>query len=147
MANNIHIYSNMPTAGGVDGTRIDSSVQGSTGSMTVKLNSSIPESKTIKMAVRTDEGFYIDGDCSLSISGANADKWAVMVNHEYDSLLSADEYISSGGWSSVASLSGVDATNSIFWLKAISSNDEQPSLSGGVGFTASGLVAASVTGG
>lgn len=146
MVNNIHIYTDMPTAGGSDGTQIDSTVQGSTGSMTVKLNSSIPETKTIKMAVRTDVGYYIDGDCALSLSGANADKWAVMVNHEYDTLSSVDEYISSGGWSSSASLSGVDATNSIFWLKAISNRNEQPSLSGDVGFTASGLVAASVTG-
>lgn len=147
MSSKIHIYSNSPTAGGTDGTQVDSNTQGLTGSLVVKLNSSVAESKSIKMAVRTENGYYVDDDCVLTISGDNANKWSVLVNHDYDSLSSVDSYLNSTVWGSAATLTGVDSTNSIFWLKAISSTDESPTLSGGASLNFSGSVMASVTGG
>ena len=97
------------------------------------------------MAIRTDSNYYINGDCALSLTGENANKWAVLVNHDYDTLTNVDSYLDSSGWGSSATLTNVNSTNSIFWLKALSSPEEVPTISGGTMFTVNGVVAASVT--
>lgn len=138
MADNIHIYGGNPTANGTDGTRLDSSVQGSVGSLTVKLNSLNAEEKNIKLAVRTDSGYYIDGACTVSLTGSSAHYWELLYNSSYETATSIPS--SATGWDSSLSLTNVSDKNKVFWLKATSTSGESATIDSGAGLVASGLV-------
>ena len=64
MANQLHIYTNNPTAGKTDGTEASNGT-GLT-PISVTLDASKAESAAVKCAVRCDEGYKIDGDVAVS---------------------------------------------------------------------------------
>lgn len=134
---NIHLYYSSPTAGLSDGVRIDTDDPNNVGSITVKLNSKNADEKVTKMAVRTDSGYYIDGNCIVSLTG-DYSYWSILYNADYETVQSVD--VTVGGWSNALSLSGVDDTNTIFWLKTVSELDEPVTIDDGAGMFAYGLV-------
>ena len=134
---NIHLYYMSPTAGLSDGTQIDTGDPNNVGSLTLKLNSKNAEQKVTKMAVRTDEGYYISGDCTVSLTG-DYNYWSILYNADYETVDNVDPTVS--GWTNSFSVSGVDDTNTIFWLKGITDLDEDVTVDSGAGLFAYGLV-------
>lgn len=134
---NIHLYGSSPTAGLSDGARIDTDDTTNIGSITVKLNSKNADVKVTKMAVRTDPGYYVDGDCIVSLTG-DYNSWSILYNADYETVQSVDSTVS--GWTNSLSLSGVDDTNTIFWLKTVSELNEPITIDSGAGMFAYGLV-------
>ena len=114
MANQyINLYMNNPTAGGTDGTAI--SLDGSqTAPLSVTLDASKSESKTVKCAVRCESGFMTSGFTTISFAGETAAKWSACdtENGTYASSLRISD--------------AVTGTNRLFYIKAQTSPDEQP---------------------
>lgn len=137
MANfNLHIYSG-GTQGGTDGTQLD--VQSGVGSLTQKLNSSIAESKILKMSVRTDSGYYVDGDCTITLTGTSANKWQLLYGTSYVNVTDTAN-LPNSGWASSIAIPSVTDTNTVFWLKATSSTDEGATIDSNTTMTAIGMV-------
>lgn len=137
MPDNIHLYLS-PTAGLSDGVRLDTDDQNVLGSLTVQVNSTREDETVTKMGVRTDQGYYISGDCVISLTGS-FNHWSLLYNSDYESLDNLDN-VSSVGWSSAISIAGVDDTNKVFWLKTTSEENEPITLESGAGLFAYGLV-------
>lgn len=135
MANQLHIYINNPTAGGMDGT--EASTGAGTSPIAVTLDAAKNEEAAVKCAVRCDEGFKIDGDVSIAISGDSADKWKVAADASYADSAAA---LSSATWEDTLSLSNVADGNVLFWAKAASSSTESPQKDASVTITATGKV-------
>ena len=131
---------NNPTADGVDGTEISS--EDDTLPLSVKLNSTINEAKAVKVAVRCDSGYLIDGDTTISFQGTNASKWRVAAD---DSYTDAETALTMAQWATTLTLANVADTNKIFWVKASSTQGENPINDRTVKIIAEGLVAAAVT--
>lgn len=136
----LRLYMNNPTAGGVDGTEISSGDD--TLPLNVKLNATINESKAVKVAVRCDSGYFIDGDVTIRFQGTNSSKWKVAAD---DSYADAETALSMAQWASTLTLANVAATNKIFWVKASSTQGENPLNDRTVKLVAEGLVAAAVS--
>lgn len=122
MANQIHIYTNNPTSAGTDGTQVSES-GAQTAPVSVTLNATNAEVKAVKLAIRCDAGYQVSGDTVLTLTGTNAAKWALCADNSYADAAAA---LAGGTFSSSLTLSGVVATNTIFWAKAMSSTDETP---------------------
>ena len=137
MAKHLHFYMNNPTAGGVDGTEISS--EDETLPLSVTLNASVAESKAVKVAVRCDTGFLIDGDTEIYFKGTNAAKWKVAADENF---ADADTALSMAQWANTLTLADVAATNKIFWVKISSSADEDPQNDRSVDLVGEGLVVA-----
>lgn len=138
MANyNLHIYQG-GTQGGTDGTQLD--VQDGVGSYTQKLNSTIAESKVIKMSTRTDAGYYVDGDCVVALSGTSANRWSLLYNANYTTVASGDALSGDAGWASSVTIPSVTEANTVFWLKATSAASEGATIDSGAALTATGMV-------
>ena len=135
MANQLHIYTNNPTAGGVDGTEASSGTGLSP--ISVTLDASKAESAAVKCAVRCDEGYKIDGDVTVSLKGTTADKWQLAVDGEYADNAAA---LSDAAWADSIKLADVAAGNVVFWAKAMSSEDEAPQKDTSVTIEATGKV-------
>ena len=114
------IYINNPTASAKDGTVISSN-----NPLKVTLNSTQSESAVVKCAVRCDEGYKIDSDCTVSFIGSTADKWQ----------LSSDGTT----WQDEISLANITDVNKIFYVKA-SSAGESPQDDTSVTIQAVGVV-------
>ena len=97
------------------------------------------ESKAIKVAVRCDSGYLIEGDTTISFEGTNAAKWQVAPDNNYSDAATALEF---AVWSSTLTISGVAATNTVFWVKAMSTAGEDPQNDRSVDLVAEGLVIA-----
>lgn len=138
MANQLHIYYGNPTAGGADGTEASSGTELSP--ISVTLDASQAEAKAVKCAVRCDTGYYIEGDTTISFVGTNTAKWKVAADDNYSDAAAA---LSSATWADTIALSGVGSANTIFWVKAMSSTDENPQNDTSVDIQAEGLVVAS----
>lgn len=138
MASQLHIYYGNPTAGGVDGTEASSGTELSP--ISVTLDASQAESKAVKCAVRCDTGYYIEGNTTITKIGTNASKWKVAVD---DSYTDAADALANATWLDTITLANVAATNTIFWVKAMSSSDENPQNDTSVDIQAEGLVVAS----
>lgn len=138
MANQLHIYYGNPTAGGTDGTEASSGTELSP--ISVTLDASKAEAKAVKCAVRCDTGYYIEGDTTISFVGTNTTKWKVAADDNYADAVAA---LSSAIWQDTLALSGVGSTNTVFWVKAMSSTDENPQNDTSVDIQAEGLVVAS----
>lgn len=136
-AKHMHFYMNNPTAGGVDGTQISSGDE--TLPLSVVLDASKAETKAMKVAIRCDTGFLIEGDTKIYFEGTNASKWQVAADNNYSDATTA---LNMALWESTLTLSGVSATNSIFWVKASSSTDEDPQNDRTVDIIGEGLVVA-----
>ena len=135
MANQLHIYTNNPTAGGVDGTEVSSGTGLSP--ITVSLDASKEETQAVKCALRCDTGFKIDGEVAVSLIGTNAAKWKLAKDADYADTAAA---LLSAAWTDTLSISAVAASNVIFWTKGMSSKDERPQKDTSVSIQAVGKV-------
>lgn len=110
----INVYKNNPTAGSSDGTVVSTDGVYSA-PITVTLNATNNESKTVKLAVRCEPGFETVGDTTISDVGDTYDRWKLCLTEN-------GTYTDSITISSV-----IDDTNTIFYAKAFSSQAETPS--------------------
>ncbi len=135
MANQLHIYTNNPTAGKTDGTEASSG----TGliPISVTLDASKAESAAVKCAVRCDEGYKIDGGVTVSLKGTSSAKWKLARDDDYADSQSA---LSNAIWQDKIALTDVADGNVIFWAKAMSSKDEPPQKDTSVSIEAVGKV-------
>jgi len=110
----INLYMNNPTAGGTDGTAI--STDGTyTSPLTVSLDASINESKTIKLAVRTESGYTTTGNTTISDSGDTNDRWKLCLTEN-------------GTFTDSITISNaITNANTVFYAKASSVDTEIPS--------------------
>ena len=134
MAEKLHIYMNNPTEGGKDGTEVSSGTELSP--ISVLLDAGKAEEKAVKCAVRCESGFHIDGVLTIKFIGDRADKWKVAMDHNY----TTDTVLTVADWKDEIALSGVGTVNVIFWVKAMSSSDEQPQSDVSVDLQAEGLL-------
>ena len=134
MAELLHIYMNNPTEGGKDGTEVSSGTE--LAPISVLLDAGKGEQKAIKCAVRCESGFHIDGELTIKFVGDHADKWKVASNNRY----TAETALESAAWKDVISLQNVRDTNTVFWVKALSSADEPPQQDTSVDIQAEGLL-------
>lgn len=137
MANQLHIYTNNPTAGGKDGTEASSGT-GLT-PISVTLDASKAESAAVKCAVRCDEGYKIDGDVTVTLKGTTSAKWQLAQDNSYADGAAA---LSGAAWASNITLADVAESNVVFWAKAMSSTDEAPQKDTSVTIEATGKVVA-----
>ena len=134
MAELLHIYMNNPTVGGKDGTEVSSGTE--LAPISVLLDAGKGEQKAVKCAVRCESGFHIDGTLTVKFVGDHADKWTVASNNGY----TAETALESAEWKDVISLQNVRDTNTVFWVKALSSADEPPQQDTSVDIQAEGLL-------
>ena len=134
MAELLHIYMNNPTEGGKDGTEVSSGTELSP--ISVLLDAGKGEQKAVKCAVRCESGFHIDGTLTVKFVGDHADKWKVASNNGY----TAETALESAEWKDVISLQNVRDTNTVFWVKALSTTDEPPQQDSSVDIQAEGLL-------
>ena len=132
----IHLFMNNPTSGSTDGTEI--STNDNTLPLTVILDASQAEEKAVKVAVRCDTGFEVDGDTEIYFEGTNAAKWQVAEDNSFTS----DTALTMALWQSTLTIADVANTNKIFWVKASSSTTENPQNDRTVKLVAEGLVVA-----
>ena len=134
MAELLHIYMNNPTEGSKDGTEVSSGTE--LAPISVLLDAGKGEQKAVKCAVRCESGFHIDGTLTVKFVGDHADKWKVATDNKY----TAETALESAEWKDVISLQNVRNTNTIFWVKALSSVDEPPQQDESVDIQAEGLL-------
>ena len=134
MAELLHIYMNNPTEGSKDGTEVSSGTE--LAPISVLLDAGKGEQKAVKCAVRCENGFHIDGTLTVKFVGDHADKWKVAMDHNY----TTDTVLTAADWKDEIALSGVGTVNVIFWVKAMSSSDEQPQSDVSVDLQAEGLL-------
>ena len=134
MAELLHIYMNNPTEGGKDGTEVSSGTE--LAPISVLLDAGKGKQKAVKCAVRCESGFHIDGALTVKFVGDHADKWKVAMDHNY----TTDTVLTAADWKDEIALSGVGTVNVIFWVKAMSSSDEQPQSDVSVDLQAEGLL-------
>ena len=134
MAELLHIYMNNPTAGSTDGTEVSSATE--LAPISVLLDAGKGEVKAVKCAVRCESGFHIDGVLTIKFVGDHADKWKVTTDNKY----TAETALESAEWKDVISLQNVRDTNTVFWVKAISTADEKPQQDSSVDIQAEGLL-------
>ena len=134
MAELLHIYMNNPTEGGKDGTEVSSGTELSP--ISVLLDAGKGEQKAVKCAVRCESGFHIDGALTIKFVGDQADKGIEAVVIKYN----AETALESADWKDSIALSNVGAANAIFWVKALSTADENPQNDTSVDIQAEGLL-------
>ena len=134
MAELLHIYMNNPTEGGKDGTEVSSGTE--LAPISVLLDAGKGEQKAVKCAARCESGFHIDGTLTVKFVGDHADKWKVAMDHNY----TTDTVLTVADWKDEIALSDVGTVNVIFWVKAMSSSDEQPQSDVSVDLQAEGLL-------
>ena len=139
MASQLHIYFGNVTAGMKDGTETSSGTELSP--IAVTLDASQAEAKAVKCAVRCDTGYYIEGNTTISFVGTNTAKWKVAEDNNYADAAAA---LANATWQDTIALVNVADTNTIFWVKAMSSTDENPQNDTSVDVQAEGLVVASL---
>lgn len=135
--NHIHLFMNNPTAGATDGTEISSGDESLP--LTFTLDVSKSETGIAKCAVRCDTGFSIDGDTRIFFDGSDTSKWQVANDENFSD---SDTVLTMADWQSEITISDVTATNSIFWIKAITGSAETPQNDRSVDIAAEGLVVA-----
>ena len=134
MAEKLHIYTNNPTEGSKDGTEVSSGTE--LAPISVLLDAGKGEQKAVKCAVRCESGFHIDGTLTIKFVGDRADKWKAATDNKY----TAETALESAEWKDVISLQNVRDTNTVFWVKALSTADEQPQQDTSVDIQAEGLL-------
>ena len=134
MAELLHIYMNNPTEGGKDGTEVSSGTE--LAPISVLLDAGKGEQKAVKCAVRCESGFHIDRELTIKFVGDHADKWKAGINNGY----TTETALESAEWKDSISLSNVGDTNTVFWVKTISTADEKPQQDTSVDIQAEGLL-------
>ncbi len=130
MANTyINLYMNNPTAGGTDGTAI--STDGTyTSPLTVSLDAAINESKTVKLAVRTETGYTTTGSTTISDNGDTNDHWKLCLSEN-------------GTFTDSITISNaITDVNTVFYAKASSADTEIPSTDRSVSLRVAATIAA-----
>lgn len=138
MAQHLHLYMNNPTAGSTDGTEISSDTN--VLPLTIILDASQAETKAVRCAVRCDSGYSVEGDTTIYLEGANAAKWSLSPDDDYED---SDTALLDNLFSSAIILTNVGSTNKTFWAKATSATTENPQNDRSVKIVAEGLVIAS----
>ena len=137
MANQLHIYTNNPTAGKTDGT--EASMDSLLTPVSVTLDASKAESMAVKCALRCDACFKIDGDATVSLKGTTAAKWKLAKDNAYADGAAA---LTGASWLEKIALTDVATGNVVFWAKAMSSTDEPPQKDTSVSIEVVGKVVA-----
>ena len=111
----INVYNGNPTVGLTDGTLV-SSAGAQTNPVAFTLDASQSESATAKLALRCESGYHTQGNTVVSFTGTSAGYWTVCdtENGTYANTLTIT--------------SSIDATNTIFYVKASSASSETPNL-------------------
>lgn len=109
----INVYKNNPTAGGTDGTAV-STGGAYTSPITVALNASQSESKTVKLAIRCESGYTTVGDTTIADSGDTNDRWKLCLT---ENGTFAD---------SITISTAIANANVVFYAKASSASTETP---------------------
>ena len=111
----INLYNDNPTAGLTDGTVV-STAGAQTNPVAFTLDASQSESATAKLALRCESGYHTQGNTVISFTGTSAGYWTVCdtENGTYASSLVISN--------------SIDATNTIFYVKASSASSETPNL-------------------
>lgn len=125
----INLYMNNPTAGGTDGTAI--STDGTyTSPLTVSLDASINESKTVKLAARTESGYTTTGNTTISDNGDTNDRWKLCLTEN-------------GTFTdSITIPNAITNANTIFYAKASSASTELPTTDRSVSLRIAATIAA-----
>ena len=111
----IHMYQGNPTVALTDGTLISENTE--LNPISVTLNASNNEiSSNIKLALRCETGYLTVGDLIITPTGDSASKWA----------LSLDGITFEAYGDPLTITSVIDATNTIFYVKARATSDETP---------------------
>lgn len=97
------------------------------------------EEKAVKCAVRCDAGYRIEGDTTIRFVGDHAVKWKAALDCDYRD---GGDALTNAVWKDTLILGGVDSFNTVFWVKASSSVDENPQNDTSVDIQAEGLVVA-----
>ena len=123
MANTyINLYTGNPTAGGTDGTAV-SAGDTETSPVSVTLNATKAETAIVKCALRCDTGYKTSGDTKITFTGTSSTKWQIAADNSYaDATAAAAATFAT----SLTIPTAIDATNTVVWLKALSSADESP---------------------
>lgn len=111
----INVYNGNPTVGLTDGTLV-SSAGAQTNPVAFTLDASQSESATAKLALRCESGYHTQGNTVISFTGTSAGYWTVCdtENGTYANSLTIS--------------TSIDATNTIFYVKASSASSETPNL-------------------
>lgn len=111
----INLYVDNPTAGRADGTLMSLGDDGSS-PLSVTVNASKNERKIVKVALRCQPGYKTDGDTTVWVRGANAEKWSLCKTEDgtYGSALVIDELITD--------------VNYIFYISGAATNGELPDI-------------------
>lgn len=118
----INIYKGTVTKGAQDGTLVSQNdIQ--TDPLEVELDATNNEVKYIKCAIRTQSG-YKSSRTSISFVGQTRDKWQIAKDENFKD---AEDAKKNGAFKSTLVIADeVNDTNTIFWVKVSSSNDERP---------------------
>ena len=122
----INLYTNNPTAGATDGTAV------STGGtflapISFTLDASENESQTVKLGVRTEQGYIASG---VSIADQND------TNDRLKLCLTED-----GTFTDSISIGSVSAVNTIFYARASSADTENPQTDRSASFKVTAVIA------
>lgn len=120
------LYIGTITAGGTDGTAVSTD---GTSPITASLNATTNEEKVIPVAIRTQAGYVVENNATISFSKAT-DKWA----------LSADG-TTFNAYGDALQLSGITAVNKIFHLKVRALSSEEPKLETDVNLVVDAMIA------
>ncbi|MBQ3335816.1 MAG: hypothetical protein IJG80_00245 [Selenomonadaceae bacterium] len=123
----INIYNNNPTEGGTDGDVVSTGNDYSN-PIYFLLDAEQNESKIIKLAIRTAEG-YAARDVSISDLNDENDRFKICKTEN-------------GTFADEITFDEVTAVNSIFYIKATSADTEQPQTDRSVKLNFSGILAA-----
>lgn len=125
----LNLYMNNPTAGGTDGTAI--STDGTyTAPLVVTLDASVSETKVVKLGIRTQSGYTTVSDTTITDSGDTNDRWKL-------------SFDSDTGWADTITFTDtIRATNTIFYAKASSDSNEQPTTDRSVSFDVNAVIQA-----
>ena len=132
----IHIYYGSPTAAGTDGTVASEGTESSPvviGPLAVANNE---ESAAQKLAIRCDTGYTAAAGATITPTGTNAAKWALAP----DNSGSPGTFGDYGAALTFAAV--IDATNTLFWVKAKANSDESAASDTGVDL----VISADITG-
>lgn len=123
MANQVHLYTNNPTASGTDGTLVSEGNAMTTPiSAILAVTADTGMAKAVKCAVRCDAGYAVSGDTVIKVykntNGVYTDDYAgdalICVDNSY---ADGDAALASGTFVTSITLANVISTNMIFWLK------------------------------
>lgn len=104
----INLYTGTVTAGGTDGTAVADDAP-----LSVELDATKDESKVVACAVRCEAGYQTVGDTVVTFDGTNKAKWSICDKAD-------------GTFADTLTLKDVQQKNILFYVKATSAKEEDP---------------------